>query len=77
MVVHLNLRHSNYEWRGCKDPALTFLPQRNPCETRETSLAGVFHLKGKEKGKLEKNSGRETSLDEEKGEMKMDEDEKG
>ena len=40
------------------DPVLTFKPREIPRGTRKTSLAGVFHLKGKER-KTGKNSGRD------------------
>ena len=75
MVVHLNLHHRNYEWRGCKDLILTFYPEKSQ-RNKGNFTCGVFHLKDKERGKTEKKLRKRPALMR-KREMKMDEDEKG
>ena len=54
---------------------LSLLTPEKSLRNKGTSLSGVFHLKDKERktGKTHE----EISLDEKKGEMKMNEDEKG
>ena len=58
------------------DPDLTFYPEKS-LRNKGTSLAVGFHLKDKERKNWEKTQEERPALMRKKGEMKMNEDEKG